>query len=97
MDIGESRNDDEELHTTQAEEGSSSNYRWSDSEADSIYVPFEAIPGLKVDMPADARPVDYLLLFWSDEILEIIVKETNNYAASILNKSNVTRTSRISR
>ena len=97
MDIGESRNDDEELHTTQAEEGSSSNHQWLDSEADPIEIPFEAIPGLKVDMPADARPVDYLLLFWSDEILEIIVNETNNYAASILNKSNVTRTSRISR
>ena len=80
MDIGESRNDDEELHTTQAEEGSSSNHQWLDSDADPIEIPFEAIPGLKVDMPVDARPVDYLLLFswvlFACRLLEIIIRMT---------------------
>lgn len=38
--------------------------------------PFAAHPGLKVPLSIDARPVEFLQLFFGD-IMELLVEETN--------------------
>ena len=39
--------------------------------------PFAAHPGLKVPLSVDARPVEFLQLFFGDDIMELLVEETN--------------------
>ena len=46
--------------------------------------PFKNTPGITKRMGSDAIELDYFRLFWSDEMIEMIVVETNRYADEIL-------------
>ncbi len=69
---------------------------WVDVQTDPSEIPFEGNSGIKVDIATNSIPIDFFLLFWSDDVMQLIVDETNRYATTLLNNSNVTRNSRIS-
>ena len=46
-------------------------------------IPFTGAPGLKVRVPADASLLDYYKLFVQDDLMEMIVQETNRYGAQL--------------
>ena len=60
------------------------NYVWTDTAVDGNYrprdIPFTVVEGLRNPMPKDAEPIDYLKLYFTDEVIDIIYKETNRYA-----------------
>lgn len=43
---------------------------------------FTEIPGLQVLLPANPKPIDFFTLFFPDELVERICRETNHYANS---------------
>ncbi|XP_067934961.1 piggyBac transposable element-derived protein 4-like [Watersipora subatra] len=45
-------------------------------------IPFSGTPGLKVRMPQDASLLDYFKLFLTDEIMNLILVETNRFGNS---------------
>ena len=46
---------------------------------------FMVVPGLKVNMDSE-KPIDFFNLFVTDELINTIVLETNNYAEQEINK-----------
>ena len=59
-----------------------SNYVWTDTAVDGNYrprdLPFTGVEGLRNPMPQDAEPIDYFKLYFTDEVIDIIYKETNS-------------------
>ena len=52
-------------------------------------IPFSGEPGataLAGHLGAESEPVDYFGLFLTDELLQMLVVETNNYAAQCIDK-----------
>ena len=70
---------------------------WEDVQIDPPEIPFISNSGIKVVIPSDASPIDLFSLFWNDNVMELIVNETNRYASTFMNNPNVTRNSKISR
>lgn len=61
----------------------STNFNWStDPPANIEYFEFTATPGLKC-LPNGDKPIDYFNLLVTDELLDILVEETNIYAIEI--------------
>ena len=60
------------------------NYVWTDTAVDGNYrprdIPFTGVEGLRNPMPQDAEPIDYFKLYFTDEVFDIIYKETSRYA-----------------
>ncbi|KAE9523290.1 hypothetical protein AGLY_016238 [Aphis glycines] len=54
-------------------------------------------PGFKVEIPNNATALQYFKLFISDEIIDLIVLETNRNADQILSKFRLTKSSRFSK
>ncbi|XP_070550472.1 piggyBac transposable element-derived protein 4-like [Ptychodera flava] len=61
---------------------------WSRNPIDDVVqltMPYDySMVGMKVPVPADASPLDFIRLFLTDEVLEIIVRETNLYAEQVI-------------
>lgn len=60
------------------------NFIWNDTESDGDYrpinIPFTGVEGLREEMPLDAEPIEYFSKYFTDEVTDIICKETNRYA-----------------
>ena len=60
------------------------NYVWTDTAVDGNYrprdIPFTGVEGLRNPMPQDAECIDYFKWYFTDEVIDIIYKETNRYA-----------------
>ena len=60
------------------------NFIWNDTESDGDYrpinIPLTGVEGLREEMPLDAQPIEYFLKYFTDEVIDIICKETNRYA-----------------
>jgi len=56
---------------------------------------FVGNPGIKVDMPEDARCIDYVNLFLDDPFLDMIVEQTNLYAKQFIKSNTITSGSRV--
>ena len=46
--------------------------------------PFQEDSGLTVRMPTDSNPLDFLQLYLTDEIYELIIRETNRFAKQFI-------------
>ena len=46
--------------------------------------PFREVEGLKVRIDENASPADYVELYLTDRVMELIVRETNHYAESFM-------------
>ena len=61
-----------------------SNFICNDTESDGehrpIIISFTGVEGLREEMPLDAEPIDYFSKHSTDEVTDIICKETNRYA-----------------
>ena len=57
---------------------------WKDTESDGdcgpINIPFTGVEGLREEMPLDAEPIEYFSKYFTDEVTDVICKETNRYA-----------------
>lgn len=58
---------------------------------------FSKNPGFKVEIPNNATALQYLKLFITDEIIDLIVLETNRNADQVLSKLRLTKSSRFSK
>ena len=56
------------------------NFIWNDTESDGDYkpinIPFPGVEGLREEMPLDAEPIEYFSKYFTDEVIDIICKET---------------------
>ena len=43
-------------------------------------IPFIAVPGPKHAHPPQAEPIDYINLFFTDELINLMVRQTNVYS-----------------
>jgi hypothetical protein len=53
---------------------------WAKSGAEWPHFPFTGNPGINVDLEDSSNPLEYLDLFCTPEIAEVIARETNRYA-----------------
>ena len=57
---------------------------WIDTESGGDYrpinIPFTGVEGLGEEVSLDAEPIEYLSDYFTDEVADIICKETNRYA-----------------
>ena len=60
---------------------------WSEEPPTIKNFPFNEIPGMKVDVPADADPMFFFNLIFTEEFVENLVKNTNEYADRVINAS----------
>ena len=65
------------------------NFIWHDSDGDyrPINITFTGVEGLREEMPLDAEQTQYFLKYFTDEVAEIICKETNRYAEQYIKAS----------
>lgn len=61
---------------------SSTNFDWSTDSQNINHFEYTATPGLKC-LPNGDQPIDYFNLLVTDELLDILVEETNIYAIEI--------------
>ena len=45
---------------------------------------FTGVPGLLKELPDSPTPLDYFYLFFTEQIIEIMVRETNRYAEQVI-------------
>jgi len=69
--------------------------KWSEDPAIPHMFPFRETPGVTVDMDTNATPLDFFALLFDEEILDMIVIETNRYAEEIMEKYEKTPGSRL--
>ena len=56
------------------------NGEWHDAPADMVFNEFDdSLSGPKHDLPATASALDFFSLFWTMELINLIVAETNRY------------------
>lgn len=53
--------------------------KWKHRDLEPIVHKFKGIPGIKVDLDDQSRPLDIFKSFFNDELLELVVEETNRY------------------
>ena len=53
---------------------------WSNELSDFVILPFNSQCGIKVEVPPESRSDFFFNLIFSDELIDIIVRETNRYA-----------------
>ena len=58
-------------------------------------IPFTASPGIKVAITAETTPIELLQLFITDEIVMIMVNETNKYAQQFVANTSLKPKSRV--
>lgn len=80
---------------TRPVERQSTNYVWVDDPPHVIKVPFSQVAGLKT-RPLGEKPIDYFSMLFTDELIDLIVQETNLYAVEIFLASSGSLSSRIS-
>ena len=60
------------------------NFIWNDTESEGDYrpinIPFTHVEGIREEMPLDVEPIEYFSKYFTDEVTDIIFKETNRYA-----------------
>ncbi|KAF5282321.1 hypothetical protein FQR65_LT14375 [Abscondita terminalis] len=59
---------------------SDEHYGWSELEEDAVQFDFTGIPSININLPADAQPIQYFDKFFDNDIINIIVCETNRRA-----------------
>ena len=62
---------------------------WFQDGWDPIQVPFTGQPGpteLAGELDADSEPLKFLQLYLTDELLQLLADETNNYAKQCINE-----------
>lgn len=59
-------------------------YKWEKTSNPCHQFPFHSDPGLKIEMPEDASPIDFAKLFYTDELRQNLVQETNVYARKVI-------------
>ncbi|MEL7307546.1 MAG: transposase [Pseudomonadota bacterium] len=64
-----------------------SRYKWEKTPNTSEQFPFQSDPGLTISMPVDASPTDFAKLFFTDQLRQNLVRETNNYAHKVIDAS----------
>ena len=70
---------------------------WNDvTNQNQKYFLFEKNPGLKIEIPHNVTIWMYLNLFITDEIINLMVVETNRNAEQVLSKYRLTKASRFS-
>lgn len=80
---------------TRAVQRQSTDYVWVDDPSHATKVPFSKVAGLKTRPPGN-KPINYFSMLITDELIEIIVQETNLYAVEIYLASSGSLSSRIS-
>jgi hypothetical protein len=68
--------------TSQACNNSENNFIWLDESPSLEHIDFNEIPGLKIRPDGD-QPIDFLNLLLNDDFYDLVVTETNNYAADL--------------
>lgn len=58
---------------------------------------FSTVSGPNIQSSHDMEPIDIFNLFISDDIIELIVEQTNNYALELQRKKRLVRSATISR
>ncbi|KAG5891594.1 hypothetical protein JTB14_032537 [Gonioctena quinquepunctata] len=64
---------------------------WSDDPEDMKNFPFSKINELLQPIPGNGDPIDYFRAIFDDNILDLIVRETNNYAEQVFLSSGVSK------
>lgn len=70
---------------------------WTDVPTEMKNFPFAKINELLVPLPGNNEPIDYFRMIFDDEILNLIVCETNHYAEELFCLKGVSEKSRITR
>ncbi|KAG5895765.1 hypothetical protein JTB14_029535 [Gonioctena quinquepunctata] len=70
-------------------------FSWYDYSGNHKTFRFPGNEGIQVDLAKNLTPVAAFDLFFSPELIALIVEETNRYAAYIISNTNVTRKSRL--
>ena len=74
----------------------SSSYTWSDTPSDPPNFPFTAIPGVNFQYVIETINVGELIdLFFSEDLWNLLVEETNRYAVQMMENKQIRRSSRI--
>ncbi|XP_050452172.1 uncharacterized protein LOC126851875 [Cataglyphis hispanica] len=68
---------------------------WNEFSCRQQLFPFIGTGGLIRELPSDISPYDSFALFVDDEVIDLLVLETNRYAEQKLNKSELTPSSRM--
>lgn len=68
---------------------------WTDVDVQPNAAVFTGTPGMQVQMLPDASPFDYFRLFVTDELIKILVRETNLYAEQFIRDTKVKDKSRV--
>ena len=66
---------------------SDSDDNWSEEPPTIKNFPFTETPGIQVDVPADADPVFFFNLIFSENLVENLGKNTSKYADKVINAS----------
>ena len=75
--------------------GNADDASWSRTDRQPNVDPFTGQPGMNVQMDANAEPIDYLRLFITDELIDILVNETNLYAGQYIRNRRIAEKSRV--
>lgn len=73
------------------------NGSWNDTSAGMKHIPFQKRAGLLIDAGENTTPYDYFRLLLDDNLLELIVRESNSYAENIFLNEGTYEHSRITR
>lgn len=86
---------EEESNVDDAEEAPVQQSEWSEFSGRQKSISFQETGGLNKQLPDDINPYDVFTLFVDDEIINLLVLETNRYAQQKLNESRLTPGSRM--
>ena len=70
---------------------SDSDDNWSEEPPTIQTFPFTETPGMKVDVPADADPMFFFNLIFTENFVEKLVKNTNEHTDKVINASRLLR------
>ena len=70
---------------------SDSDDNWSEEPPTIQTFPFTETPGMKVDVPADADPMFFFSLIFTENFVEKLVKNTNEHTDKVINASRLLR------
>ncbi|KAG5886203.1 hypothetical protein JTB14_012570 [Gonioctena quinquepunctata] len=88
-------NEDDENGTAPDPASKQFEFSWYDYSGNHKTFRFTGNEGIQVDLAKNLTPVAAFDLFFSPELIALIVEETNRYAAYIISTTNVTRKSRL--
>ena len=68
---------------------------WNNYHGNHKNLQFTGKEGIQIDLPQNFTPIQAFALFFSPELLTLLVSETNRYAAYVISNTNITRKSRL--